>query len=113
MSELRKLTCIPCRGDEPVLSIEEIQRYLEEAPDWMVIERAGVKQLERSFKFDNFEQALEFAIKVGEVAEAQDHHPVLVVEWGKVTVTWFTHVIKGLHKNDFIMAAKTDGLYSP
>ena len=64
--------------------------------------------LERSFKFKNFSQALEFANKVGAAAEEEDHHPLIVTEWGRVTLQWWTHTIGGLHKNDFIMAAKTD-----
>ncbi|MGH9933946.1 MAG: 4a-hydroxytetrahydrobiopterin dehydratase, partial [Nitrososphaerales archaeon] len=71
----------------------------------------GIKRLERVFKFDNFAKSLEFAIKVGELAEAEGHHPALLVEWGRVTVQWWTHKIKGMHRNDFIMAAKTDKLH--
>jgi pterin-4a-carbinolamine dehydratase len=69
--------------------------------------------LQRVFKFKNFAQALDFTNKVGDLAEAEDHHPALTTEWGKVTINWWTHKIRGLHRNDFIMAAKTDGLYSP
>jgi 4a-hydroxytetrahydrobiopterin dehydratase len=68
--------------------------------------------LEREFKFKNFKQALAFANQVAELAEAEFHHPAILLEWGKVTVTWWTHAIKGLHKNDFICAAKTDALLS-
>ena len=68
-------------------------------------------QLERAFKFRTFAQALAFTNKVGEVAELEGHHPALLTEWGKVTVTWWTHKIRGLHKNDFICAAKTDELF--
>jgi 4a-hydroxytetrahydrobiopterin dehydratase len=72
-----------------------------------------VKRLERVFKFKNFVQALEFTNKIGAIAEAEGHHPLLVTEYGRVTVDWWTHVIKGLHKNDFIMAAKSDEVFSP
>jgi 4a-hydroxytetrahydrobiopterin dehydratase len=67
-------------------------------------------RLERAFKFKDFAEALAFTIKVGEIAEAEGHHPALLTEWGRVTVTWWTHKIRGLHRNDFIMAAKTDHL---
>jgi 4a-hydroxytetrahydrobiopterin dehydratase len=76
-----------------------------------LIERDGIPRLERVFKFKNFAQALAFTNQVGALAEAEDHHPAILTEWGKVTVSWWTHKIKGLHQNDFIMAARTDGLY--
>jgi 4a-hydroxytetrahydrobiopterin dehydratase len=112
MVELTQLKCIPCRGDEPPVTEEEIAELHPQVPQWQVVEQDGVKQLQRVFKFKNFAQALEFTNKVGELAEAEDHHPALLTEWGQVTVTWWTHKIKGLHRNDFIMAAKTDQLYS-
>jgi 4a-hydroxytetrahydrobiopterin dehydratase len=108
---LAGLRCVPCRGGEPPLSSQEIAGLLPELPDWEVNEVQGVPRLVRVFKFKNFTQALEFTQKVGETAEAEDHHPALLAEWGKVTVSWWTHKIKGLHRNDFIMAAKTDRLY--
>jgi len=80
-------------------------------PDWQIVERDQVKRLERAFKFKNFVEALQFTNRVGELAEEEGHHPALLTEWGRVTVTWWTHKIKGLHRNDFIMAAKTDELY--
>jgi len=86
--------------------------FLPQVPDWQIVEREGVQRLERVFKFKNFSQALAFTNRVGELAEAEGHHPALLTEWGKVTVTWWTHKIRGLHRNDFIMAAKTDKLYS-
>lgn len=108
MEDLRTTQCVPCRGGEPTVPQEEIEQYSQQVPEWQVIEREGVKQLERVYKFKNFRQALDFTNKVGELAEAEDHHPTIKTEWGKVTVTWWTHKIKGLHKNDFIMASKTD-----
>jgi len=93
------------------LSAEEIANLKPEAPDWDIVERDGILRLERAFKFKNFVQALAFTNRVGELAEEQGHHPALLTEWGRVTVTWWTHKIKGLHRNDFIMAAKTDELF--
>ena len=80
-------------------------------PEWNLREQEGIKRLERQFKFRNFAQALAFTIELGKMAEAEDHHPAILTEWGKATVTWWTHVIKGLHRNDFILAARTDKLY--
>jgi 4a-hydroxytetrahydrobiopterin dehydratase len=74
------------------------------------VQREGIKSLERAFKFGDFAQALAFTNKVGEQAEEEGHHPALLTEWGKVTVSWWTHKIGGLHQNDFIMAARTDEL---
>lgn len=112
MTPLAKQECIPCKGDEPTVTEEEIKEYKSEVPKWEIKDRDGVKQLERTYEFDNFEEALEFTNLVGEAAEKQDHHPKLVTEWGKVKVTWWTHKIGGLHKNDFVMAARSDELYS-
>ncbi|MCA1789661.1 MAG: 4a-hydroxytetrahydrobiopterin dehydratase [Thioalkalivibrio sp.] len=70
----------------------------------------GIRQLERVFNCDNFADALVFTNKVGELAESAGHHPAILTEWGRVTVTWWSHKIRGLHRNDYIMAAKTDAL---
>jgi 4a-hydroxytetrahydrobiopterin dehydratase len=111
MSELAERKCTACRGDEPTLTDAEIAELHPQVPEWQVLEREGVKRLERTFGFKNFAQALAFTNRVGEQAEEEGHHPALLTEWGKVTVTWWTHKIKGLHQNDFIMAAKTDELF--
>ena len=108
MDELKELKCVPCRGGEPPLTDDAIQVYRPQIPEWDVIEVEGVKRLQRQFKFKDFAQALAFTNQVGALAEAEDHHPAILTEWGRVTVTWWTHKIKGLHRNDFIMAAKTD-----
>jgi 4a-hydroxytetrahydrobiopterin dehydratase len=110
MDKLTEFKCVACRGDEPQATEAEIAEYRKQTPDWTIIERDGVKRLERAFKFKNFAQALEFTNRVGKIAEEEGHHPALLTEWGKVTVTWWTHKIGGLHRNDFIMAAKTDEL---
>ncbi|MDQ4127195.1 MAG: 4a-hydroxytetrahydrobiopterin dehydratase [Actinomycetota bacterium] len=111
MGELSEIKCTACRGDEPPLTDVEIGELRPQIPDWRVEEREGVKRLERAFRFADFAQALAFTDKVGERAEEEGHHPALLTEWGKVTVTWWTHKIGGLHRNDFIMAAKTDELF--
>lgn len=108
MGELAQMKCTACRGDEPMLTGAEIEDLRPQVPDWHVVEREGVKRLERAFRFDDFAGALAFTDRVGEQAEQAGHHPSLLTEWGKVTVTWWTHKIGGLHRNDFIMAARTD-----
>jgi 4a-hydroxytetrahydrobiopterin dehydratase len=113
MADLAQQKCVACKGGEPPLSDAEIAQFLPQVPEWRVIERDGIKRLERVFKFDDFKQALQFTNRVGEIAEQEGHHPAILTEWGKVTVTWWTHKIRGLHRNDFIMAAKTDRLYAP
>ena len=110
---LKEMKCVPCRGGEPPLTGPEIAELQPQVPDWQLVERDDIPHLERVFKFKNFTQALDFTNQVGALAELEDHHPALLTEWGKVTVTWWTHKIKGLHRNDFIMAAKTDQLYQP
>ncbi len=86
--------------------------YRPQVAQWQIVEHEGVKRLERSFKFKNFAEALAFTNQVGELAEAEEHHPAILTEWGRVRVTWWTHKIHGLHRNDFVMAAKTDKLYA-
>jgi 4a-hydroxytetrahydrobiopterin dehydratase len=110
-SELVRMKCTACRGGEPTLTDDEIADLHPQVTEWSVVEREGVKRLERFFKFKNFVESLTFTNKVGEIAETEGHHPALLTEWGRVTVTWWTHKIKGLHRNDFIMAARTDELY--
>ena len=111
MSKLSEMKCTACRGDEPTLTDDDIAELRPQVPEWQVVEREDIKRLEREFKFGNFAQALAFTNKVGERAEEEGHHPALLTEWGKVTVSWWTHKIGGLHQNDFIMAARTGELY--
>lgn len=110
MEELMKKQCIPCKKGAPKLPDEQIHSLQSQVPEWTVMEQDGVKKLGRQFLFNNFAEALAFTNQVGELAETQGHHPVLVTEWGEVMVIWWTHKIGGLHQNDFIMAAKTDQL---
>lgn len=112
MDALKELKCVPCRGGEPTVTEEEIHNFAPQVPDWEISELDGIKRLERRYQFKNFREALGFTNQVGELAEREDHHPLLQTEWGKVTVVWWTHKIKGLHRNDFIMAARTDELYT-
>jgi 4a-hydroxytetrahydrobiopterin dehydratase len=111
MVSLAQMNCeAPQRGG-PSLGDQEISELHPQVSDWQIAEHDGVKRLVRVYKFKNFVEALAFTNQVGDLAEEQDHHPALLTEWGKVTVTWWTHAVNGLHRNDFIMAAKTDALY--
>ncbi len=108
MSELVKQKCEACRVGAPQVTDQEKIEMLGEIPGWTVEIREGIRQLEKTFSFDNYQQSMDFTNRVAELAEAEDHHPALLTEWGKVRVTWWTHAIGGLHLNDFICAAKTD-----
>jgi 4a-hydroxytetrahydrobiopterin dehydratase len=110
---LRQLKCVACRRDAPTVTDGEIAEIHPQVPGWEIVELDGIKRLRRGFSLDDFAQALEFANKVGERAEEEGHHPALLTEWGRTTVTWWTHKIRGLHRNDFVMAAKRDVLYQP
>jgi 4a-hydroxytetrahydrobiopterin dehydratase len=105
--------CVSCKAGEPTLTEAEIEDLLLHVQGWDVKEVNGEKRLEKVFKFKNFTQALEFTNKIGAVAEEEGHHPLIITEYGRATVDWWTHKIGGLHKNDFIMAAKTDELFEP
>lgn len=110
MSTLAKANCQACRAGALSACTSEVEEWLLQIPKWSLIKVDGIEQLQRQFKFNNFVAAMSFANKLTEIAEQQDHHPAILVEWGKATVTWWTHSIAGLHRNDFIMAAKTDQL---
>lgn len=111
MSDLSQMKCVACRPDSPRATEREMKEWLPQIPEWRVIERDGEPQLTRTYKFKDFAEALAFTNRVGELAEQEDHHPALLTEYGAVTARWWTHAIKGLHRNDFIMAAKSDELY--
>jgi 4a-hydroxytetrahydrobiopterin dehydratase len=110
MDALVEGRCTACRKDAPRLTPEEVADLTPQIPAWAIVEHEGIPRLERRFRFPDFRQALDFTVRIGELAEAEGHHPALLTEWGRVTVTWWTHKIRGLHRNDLIMAAKTDRL---
>lgn len=113
MDNLTRHKCIPCEKGAPVVTLDEINAYKHQIPDWDIVDIQGVQSLKRVFRFKNFKQAMAFVNQVGELAESEYHHPTLILDWGRVEVLWTTHKIKGLHKNDFSMAAKTDALILP
>lgn len=102
---------VTCRKDATPLTAAECAALNVQLPAWAVVNDTGIAQLERHFTFRNFTDALRFANAVGALADAADHHPQLLVEWGGCTVRWWTHVIRGLHRNDFVMAARCDQAY--
>ena len=107
MSDLAASSCEACRIDAPLVSDDEVSILINEIEGWDVIDD-GVKKLKKEFSFSNYSDSVDFSNKVADMAEKEDHHPQIILEWGKVTVIWWSHKIKGLHKNDFICAAKTN-----
>jgi 4a-hydroxytetrahydrobiopterin dehydratase len=108
MSALAEKECVPCRGGTPALKGAELSRLAGELGNgWRVI---GEHHLEKEYTFKDFRQALEFTNKVGELAEAQGHHPDIYLAWGKVKLTIWTHKIDGLTESDFVLAAKAEKL---
>ena len=111
MNNLASGKCVACRSGDPPLTDSEISEFHPQIAEWQIKEVDGIKRLERVFKLKNFVEAIAFTNKIGVIAEEEDHHPLIITEWGRVTVQWWSHKIKGLHKNDFIMAAKTDEIF--
>src|SRR6516165_10170694 len=110
MADLVSEKCEACRAGAPKVTEAEIRELKPSIPDWQITEVDGIPRLERTFRFPNFVEALAFTNRVGDLAEAEGHHPALLTEWGQVTVTLWTHAIRGLHRNDFVMAAKIDSV---
>jgi len=109
---LLKGSCEACRIDAPKVTNSEIESLMPQIPSWSILENDDIKKLVCSFAFLDYDQTVNFANSVTKLAEEEDHHPEILLEWGKVTVSWWSHKIKGLHKNDFICAAKTDKLFT-
>lgn len=110
MSELAQKTCTPCQGGVPRLDAPEAERLLAEVPGWRL--DCNHTKIRRRFEFPDFTTAFAFAKEIHDLAEAEWHHPDLEVAWGRVEVTFYTHKIKGLHENDFIIAAKVNEIAS-
>ena len=109
--ELYLLSCGPCRSGDPSLSAHDILRWHREIPQWEVNQEDEMKRLERIFTFKDFAEAMKFTIKVATLAEKEKHHPRMIIEYAKVTLHFWTHKVRGLHLNDFIMAAKVDQIH--
>ena len=110
MTQLENKHCVPCEGTAAPMASEELQRQLSSLPEWTLVDDSGTSKLVRVFTFKDFQSALDFTNRVGQLAEAEGHHPALLTEWGKVTVSWWTHAIGGIHLNAVIMATKTEKL---
>lgn len=108
MNELVKMHASPVNSSTPKISRKELSALIATLPGWEVHTKKGELRIEKSFTFKDFDLALAFTNRVGQIASAENHHPAILTEWGKVTVTWWTHRIRGLSYNDFILAAKTD-----
>jgi 4a-hydroxytetrahydrobiopterin dehydratase len=107
--DLANKHCVPCDGSVPRLSPEEAATFLEETPRWTL----GDERLERSFEFRDFAEAIRFVNAMADVAEAEGHHPDFSVHWNRVDVSIWTHAVGGLTENDFILAARIDGIRTP
>ena len=111
MKILMEENCVRVDKQTLALSPEAATALLKEIQGWKIVDRNGVPSLSKSYKFSDFSAALSFTNRVGQQAEDQDHHPAILTEWGQVTVSWWTHFAHGLHRNDFIMAARTEAVY--
>lgn len=107
MSEFASKSCVPCRGGVPPLKGSDISRFHKHITRWDVVQE---HHLSRTYRFPDFQTALNFVLRVGEMAEEQAHHPDIYLSWGKVQITIWTHKIDGLTESDFIFAAKCDAL---
>jgi 4a-hydroxytetrahydrobiopterin dehydratase len=112
MGELTRSSCVACREGAPRLTDQELAVLQPQVPEWRVVERDGVRRIEREYRFPDFRRALDFTVAVGELAEREEHHPDIHLAWGRVRVETWTHKIRGLHRNDFILAAKADGIFA-
>ncbi len=112
MERLADQVCEACNPNATRLGEDEIQDLLPEINDWQLKIVDAIPHLSRVYRFKNFAKALEFTNAVGEIAEEVGHHPALLTEWGRVTVEWWSHEIDGLHKTDFILAARTDDVFT-
>ena len=112
MLDLANMKCTPPQEEGKSLSDAEIEQYLIQVPGWQVIDNEGVKGIGKRFEFGDFAGPLEFALRVGRLAEEEQHHPAFFFAWGRALLSWRTHKVKGLSLNDFIMAAKTDEIYA-
>lgn len=107
--DLKNKTCVPCEVGAPTVTPEELEKYGKEVPEWEVYEEK--KKIKREFEFENFRKSIDFVNKVADLAEHEGHHPnIYVYDFKKVRLELWTHKIGGLHRNDFVMAAKIDGL---
>ena len=113
MTKLSELTCEACNTNAKLLTNDEIDIMLSKLLGWEVIVDSDIKKLKRQYLTENYQQSVSFTNAVALLAKSVNHHPQIIMEYSSVTVIWWTHVIQGLHNNDFIMAAKTSELFKP
>jgi 4a-hydroxytetrahydrobiopterin dehydratase len=113
MDQLVEMKCEACHRGAPTVTAEESLAFHAQVPEWTLVVRDEIQRLERDFTFANFVDALQFTNDIGVLSEEEGHHPALLTEWGSVRVSWWTHKIRGLHRNDFVMAAKTNEFFTP
>lgn len=111
MAGLNQEKCVACRRDSTPATEVDVAELHPQVSQWELISEDGISKLDRAFSFPNFQEALDFTHSLGMLAEEEGHHPRLVTEWGRVKVTWWTHKIRNIHRNDFIMAAKSDEIF--
>lgn len=111
LNSLEGLKCAGCHPGSLQVRREEIDQFMPQLPDWHIQRVHEMDRLTRTYYFDDFKDALSFTQRVGKQAEQEGHHPAILTEWGRVTVSWWTHKIGGLHINDFVMALQTDKLF--
>lgn len=111
MKNLSDIKCEACRADAPLVTKEEMDEYLPMIPEWGLVEEDRVQKLTRTFRTSNYKETIRFVNGIADLAESEGHHPLLLVDYRSVTVWWWSHKIKGLHLNDFVMSAKTNGVF--
>ena len=107
MDNLHKMKCVPCEGGVSKLTNKSAKEFQKHTPNWKIIKNHHIV---RTFKFKDFNSALNFVNKIGKIADKENHHPDIALSWGKLIITLYTHAINGLHPNDFILASKIDKL---
>ncbi len=103
--------CVACHKGAPHVTAAEIAELSPQIPQWKIETVKEEPRLTRTFRFEDWASTMAFVDRIAALAAEQDHHPRMIVSWGRVTVEWWTHAIGGLHRNDFVMAAKTDAAY--
>jgi 4a-hydroxytetrahydrobiopterin dehydratase len=111
MNNLSEIKCESCKPGAPLVTQKEIKEYMPLIPDWEIVEEEGVRKLKREYLTGDYHATMKLVNFIAELANEEDHHPLMVVEYSSLTVLWWSHKIKGLHLNDFIMAAKSDAAF--
>lgn len=111
MEALSQAKCVACQVGAPPVTVTELKELQPQIPEWTIFVEEGIRKLRRTFQFATFAESMSFTNRVAALADAEGHHPRIITDYRRVTVDWWTHKIRDLHRNDLIMAAKTDQLY--